>query len=181
MEIKNYKKLYKILLSNGFSEDDCTIERLRVLWLLELRLNRYHLEKASQRQAVVFEKWNNLCEDLSGLMEDERRKLLKLRNRRNLRIRSESFKPVLKKKYNIVETTLKESTIKSLIDFDESVVRQEKKIGFLKIFYSKIRGVVEASKQRKSSIRILTDLYTSNYFDKMTPKQTSLKARRKYR
>ena len=169
IKIKKYKELYSLLLKNGFRRSECTIENLRVLWQQDLQLNRYKLELASQQQSSIFEKWNTLTEDVSGLLEDENRKFRKLKSKIDLNIRSCS-KRVLQVKYGLSD--IKESAVKSLIELDSKVIKQEKKIQFLKVLYSKLKGVLEASKQRKSNIRVLTDLYVGNYFDKVTSKGT---------
>lgn len=160
--IKNYKKLLQTLLNNGFVEEDCNEGCLRELWASELQLNRYRLEIAAQKQSVLFEKYNSLAEDLSGLLEDEVRLLRKLRSNKDLQIRSCS-KHKLKSKYGV--TDLKEAAIKSLIDLDVGVVQQEKKIGFLRSFFLKVKGVVKAAEHRRGNIRILTDLYVNNYYN----------------
>lgn len=177
MLLKNKnRKLYDVLIKNGFKKSDCTQDRLRTLWQEDLQLNRYKLEVASQEQSVVFEKWATLCEDLSGLVEDENAVLRRMRSRLDLKIRS-CPKRVLEVKYGISD--LKESAIKSLIELDQKIRKQEKKIQFLKLFYMKIKVVVKASEQRKSSLRVLTDLYINNYFNVSAIKGKYFEKRRK--
>lgn len=160
--IKKYKSLYRLLLNNGFKESDCTSENLRNLWRKDLQLNRYKLEIAGQEQSTIFEKWNNLNEDISGLLEDENRVLRKVRSTLDLQIRS-CPKRVLKAKYGFPD--LKESAIKSIIDLNPKVEKQEKKVIFLRTLNTKLRGVVKAAEHRRSNIRILTDLYVSSYYN----------------
>lgn len=162
MLIKKNKKLYRLLLQNGFKKSDCTLENLRSLWRKDLQLNRYKLEIASQEQAVIFEKWSTLSEDVCGLLEDENIKLRKLKSTIDLRIRSCS-KRVLQVKYGIPD--LKENAVKSLVELNPKVSKQEKIVQFLKLFSMKLKVVVKSSEQRKSNLRILTDLYVSQYFN----------------
>lgn len=160
--IRNYTKLLEILLNNGFRKEDCTIEKLRELWTSDLRLNRYKLEIAAQEQAAVFERYSSLLADISGLVEDENKKLRETRGLVDLKIRSCS-KRILKVKYGVSD--LKESAIKSAIELDSKVKEQEKKVRMISVFCNKLKGVVESGRQRKGLIRVLTDLYINDYYN----------------
>lgn len=171
LTIKKYKKLCRLLEDNGFRKSECSLEGLRNKWQKDLQLNRYKLEIAAQQQIAVFERWDNLCTDVSGLLEDENRQLRKLKSKKDLQVRS-CPKRMLAVKYGIPD--LKESAIKAVIELDPRIEKQEKRVLFLQMFYMKIKGVVKASEHRRGSIRILSDLYASSYFSKTTGKGTKL-------
>jgi hypothetical protein len=94
----------------------------------------------------------------------------------DLRIRGYS-EAKLMKLYKISE--IREASVRSLISGNKKIIEAKKGIIALERVYGKVRGAVESGRQRKSMIRILTDLYIGNYFDKTTSKGTPIYKRRK--
>lgn len=155
---------------------DMPLNEIRTLYRKDLQLNRYKLEVASEEQATKFEKWYSLSEDVAADIEDEKSFLLSVRSKAEVKIRGLS-ESELEKTYHI--DSLKEGTVKALIELDELVLVVSKKIRKLKLLHNKLKGAIESGRQRKSMIRVLADLYQANYWDKTKIKQTGIDSMRR--
>lgn len=170
---KQDKELKSLLNQYGFLRGDEL--DLRRIWIADLQLNRFKLEKAAQSQSSKFERWYSLSEDLSALIKEKKRIFGKKEAILDLKIR-QCTKESLQRKYGLHD--LKESAIRSIIIKDSKIQKLKKNINFLETVYSKLRGVLEAARQRKSMIKILSDLYISSYWDKVDVKEPNIKKRR---
>lgn len=168
MQLNNDKELKKLLKSHGFLNNN--ILDLRTVWISDLQLNRFRLEKAAQTQANKFEKWYSFSEDLSALIKERERIIREKEAHLDLKIRGYS-ESILEVRYGF--TSLKEAAIKSIILTDSKLQKLRKNKRFLDLILGKLKGVLEAARQRKSMIKILTDLYVASYWDKLNyrPKQ----------
>jgi len=155
-----------------------TIGEVRQLYQKDLMLNRNRLEEAAQDQTTKFERWYNLMEELEADVADANLNLKRLKSNLSLKLRA---KPAdqLEKEYGVSD--LKEGTIVAIVDSHKLVVTRQKELNKLKLIHGKLKGAVEAARQRKSMIRELTLLYNGNYWDKQTSKGTSLKEPRNFR
>jgi hypothetical protein len=142
-----------------------TPEKLRDLYRHELQVNRHKLERASQQQATVFEKWYSALEDVEGDIRDLNTDLVREKARVNLLIR---------RKF----PSYKEGAINAKIERHKEVIKIVDTINRLKRYQSKLKGAVEAGRQRKSMIQTLKDLYIANYWDKTTSQGTPIHGRR---
>jgi hypothetical protein len=123
------------------------------------------LEVAAADQAVRFEKVYSLAEDMTGLLNDEIRSVERLRNRIELSVRHSSPGST-------------EGAVKAKVASYPALEVALKRVESVRIKVLKLKGIVDAARQRKSMIRTLSDLYIANYWDKTTKLGTPVTARR---
>jgi hypothetical protein len=140
------------------------LDELREIYVQDLQLNRHRLERASAEQQTLFEKWYSAMEDVEGDIRDCMGSLARLRARINLSVR-------------IANPDLKEAGVAAEVEIRKSVIQKTKELNNLRRYHGRLKGAVEAARQRKSMINALKDLYVSNYWDKA---ETSSKPRRRY-
>lgn len=145
---------------------DYDLAELKRLYRMDLQVNRHRLEKASQNQAVKFEKWHNAHEEVSADLSDEISKLGRIRGKTDLMIRR-------------VYPELKEAGILAKVNLNKNVRKQEKKISMIRRYLGCLKGAVESARQRKSMIQTLKDLYIGNYWDKVEPKPAQGRRKKK--
>lgn len=145
---------------------DYDLAELKRMYQMDLQINRHRLEKASQNQAVKFEKWYSACEDVSADLSDEITKLNRIKGKVDLLIRK-------------LYPDLKETGISARVNLNKKVKRQEKKISMIRRYLGRMKGAVEAARQRKSMIGTLRDLYVANYWDKVEPKPAQGRRKKK--
>lgn len=145
-----------------------SLSELEQLYRKDLQINRHRLEYASLEQATKFERWYSALEDVEGDVADLKLQLGRARAKVDIRTRN-------------ISTKLNESGIKSRIALDKDVNGVEKEIRLISRYASKLKGAVEAARQRKSMIVVLKDLYISNYWDKTTECGTPVHGRRSQR
>lgn len=141
-----------------------SVDELRDLYRQDLQLNRHKLERASAEQATLFEKWYAALEDVEADIKDAQGVLKRLRAKVNLQIRN-------------LHSDLKEGGIAAKVEINEKVAAKSREILALERYQGRLKGAVEAARQRKSMIQILKDLYVSNYWDKAP---TDGKPRKRY-
>ena len=159
------------------SLDELPLPELRAKYRSELAINRYQLEKASQEQATLFEKWHTYCEKLSAQVAAEEDSLHRLKDRESLKLRSTPEK-VLQTKYGLTQGQLKEGAINSIVNLKKEVIIRTKRLLRLKERHNVLKGAVKSAQQRKSMITVLKDLYIASYWDKTTKIGTPVKQRR---
>ena len=142
-----------------------TPSELQDMYRPEIQLNRHRLEKESQKQASIFEKWYSALEDVEADLRDAMKDLSDIRSEVDLIVRSR-------------DTSLKEGGITSKININKKVKLRTKRVNDIKRYQSKLKGAVESAKQRKSMITVLKDLYVANYWDQATPSGTPMHGRR---
>lgn len=136
---------------------DYDLAELKRMYQMDLQINRNRLEKASQNQAVKFEKWYAAMEDVSADLSDQITKLSRIKGKVDLYMRK-------------LYPDLKETGLAAKVNLNKKVRRQEKKIAMIRRYLGRMKGAVESARQRKSMIGTLRDLYVANYWDKVEAK-----------
>lgn len=118
-------------------------------------INRNKLEKCSQEQCTLFEKWYNALEDVEADIADEEARRNRYSDKLELRTRS-------------LHPDWKEGHIKAFLSRSSKIRIYNKRLMIMRRYKGRLKGAVESARQRKSMIGVLKDLYTSNYWDKTT-------------
>lgn len=127
----------------------------------DIKVSRYNLVEDSELQSQLTYYYNDLLSEEKSELDRLEVNLETQSAKLEIYVRGLS-KEKLQNSYAVSKTT--DSIVKAIIDSDEKIVSLKKQVGKQKEKVNRLKAIVKSLEDRNSQIKVLKDLYTSNYF-----------------